>query len=118
MEVSEKRKFKRLGAKFDISCIEIGANREQLKIGSTINVSTGGLYFETSADTFEQGSLLKVHLTIPPKTGLLECGGKISGFAKVLRTEPLDDLNQEEVHAISGKQGVALEFCRPPKLCI
>jgi hypothetical protein len=117
MEVSEKRKFKRLGAKFGVSCIVINSIKGQFQTGSTINVSTGGLYFETSSDTFKQGSLLKIHLTIPPKTGILEFGGTISGFAKVLRTEPLGDLNRRD-YTISGKQGVALEFCRSPKFCI
>jgi hypothetical protein len=117
MDVSERRKFKRLEAKFDISCIEIDSINKQFQIGNVVNVSPGGLYFETSADAFKQGSLLKVHLTIPPKLGLLEFGGKISGFAKVLRIDPLGDFIRGG-HAISGKQGVALEFCRPPKLCI
>jgi len=75
--------------------------------GYTLNVSTGGLYFETEAGIFEQGNLLKVELDIPPTSGLLEFGGKIAGFARVLRTD-----------SASGKYGVALQFCRPPKLSV
>ena len=107
MDRSEKRRHKRLGAKYNISCRKVGSTGNISYDGHTLNVSTGGLYFETSTDIFEQGNLLKVELSIPPTSGLLEFGGKIAGFAKVLRTD-----------STSGRHGVALQFCRPPKLSI
>jgi hypothetical protein len=107
MDRSEKRRYKRLGAQYNISCRKVGSTAHISYDGHTINVSPGGLYFETATGIFEQGNLLKVELSIPPTSGLLEFGGKIAGFAKVLRT----DLS-------SGRCGVAVEFCRPPKLCI
>ena len=117
MDGSEKRKYKRFGAKFDISCIDVGSFAEHFQTGSTVNVSTGGLYFETSADLFKQGNLLKVQLTIPPTSGLLEFGGKISGFARILRTDDIRDLTLNG-NASSERYGVAIEFCRPPRLCM
>ena len=107
MDRPEKRRHKRLGAQYDISCLKVGSTAQIPYDGYTINVSPGGLYFETAAGIFEQGNLLKVELSIPPTSGLLEFGGKIAGFAKVLRT-----------NSASGRYGVALQFCRPPKLCI
>ena len=107
MDRSEKRRHKRLGAQYNISCRKVGSTINMSYNGNTINVSTGGLYFETTTDTFKQGNLLTVELSIPPTSGLLEFGGKIAGFAKVLRTD-----------SASGRYGVALQFCRPPKLCI
>ncbi|MHC4325782.1 MAG: PilZ domain-containing protein, partial [Planctomycetota bacterium] len=71
------------------------------------NVSPGGWYFETATDTLRHGNLLEVELSIPPTSGLLEFGGELAGFAKVLRT-----------NSTSGRYCVALQFCRPPKLCI
>jgi len=117
MDAPERRKSKRFGARFDISCVEAGSVNEQFQTDNTVNVCTGGLYLETSIGKFKQGSLLKVYLSIPPTSGLLEFGGKISGFARVLRTDVLCDLPRGG-HEISGKHGVAIEFCRPPKLCI
>ena len=105
MDRSEKRRHKRLEAKYNLSCQKVGPTGSMSYGGHTVNVSTGGLYFETAADTFKQGDLLKVELDIPPTSGLLEFGGKLAGFAKVLRTD-----------SASGKHGVAIEFCRPPKL--
>jgi hypothetical protein len=107
MDRTEKRKHRRLGANYNISCCKVGSAEDRACDGLTSNVSSGGLYFETDTGTFEQGSLLKVELSIPPTSGQLEFGGKIAGFAKVLRTD-----------SAAGKYGVAVQFCRPPKLCI
>jgi hypothetical protein len=107
MDRPEKRRHRRLGAKYNLSCRKIGTTGSTSFEGNTVNVSTGGLYFETADDTFKQDDLLKVELSIPPTSGLLEFGGKIAGFAKVLRTD-----------SASGKYGVALQFCHPPKLNI
>ncbi|MBN1393175.1 MAG: PilZ domain-containing protein [Sedimentisphaerales bacterium] len=108
MNCPEKRNFRRLPITLDLSCRKVGSEEEQFHKGRTINVSPGGLYFETSENLFTQGDLLKVELSIPPTAGLLEFGGRISGFGKVLRTSCI---------CVSGKYGTALEFCRPPKLC-
>lgn len=112
---NEKRRFKRLAAKFDLSCFKVDATQETLYAGRTVNVSPGGLYFETSADSFTTGNLLRIELSIPPKEGQLDYGGRISAFAKVLRTETIDRTNI--VHPSYNKYGIALEFCRSPKLC-
>ena len=83
MERTENRRYKRLGAKYNLSCWKVGSMPNLSYSGYTLNVSTGGLYFETEAGIFEQGNLLKVELDIPPTSGLLEFGGKIAGFARV-----------------------------------
>jgi hypothetical protein len=115
MDGSERRKYRRLGAKFDMSYSKIGSTIEEFQSGRTINVSPGGLYFETAAGLFESGNLLKVQLSIPPTSGQLEFGGSISGFARVLRT---DTIRESSPGANSSSKGctVALEFCRPLKL--
>ena len=109
MDRPEKRRHRRLGAQYNISCRKAGSTEHTSYDGHTVNVSPGGLYFqtETETETFMPGNVLTVELSIPPTPGLLEFGGKIAGFAKVLRTD-----------SASGKYGVALQFCRPPKLCI
>jgi hypothetical protein len=107
MDRTEKRRHRRLGANYNVSCRKVGSAENRAYDGLTANVSTGGLYFSTTADVFEEGNLLKVELSIPPTSGLLEFGGKIAGFAKVLRMD-----------STAGGSGVALQFCRRPKLCI
>ena len=115
MDRDERRKYKRLGARFDLSYREVGYATERAYSGSTVNVGTGGLYFETKDVSIKPGSLLEVELSIPPKRGLLEFGGRISGFARVLRT---DNVSAEGTALASGKYGVALQFCRSPRLCL
>lgn len=107
---SEKRKYKRLSIKLDLSYRKAGSAAEKFYTGHTVNVSPGGLYFETAAEAFEPGDLLRVELTIPPTVGLLQFGGRISGLARVLRTCSISE------SLPSARYGVALEFCRSPKL--
>jgi hypothetical protein len=117
MDRLEKRRDKRLGAKFDISCYRVGSAANRSWQGHTVNVSSGGLYFETAAEIFEPGNLLRVELSIPPTPGLLEFGGKIAGFARVLRADNIGgSLNGPD--SSSKRYGVALQFCQPLKLCI
>jgi len=117
MNTSERRKFKRVGAKFGICCNEVSSTSKQHYVGRTVNVSPGGLCFQTDADIFKpgnlsKGSLLKVELSIPPTKGLLEFGGRISGFVRVLRTSNLYSPTPAD------RYGVALEFCQSPKLSV
>ena len=117
MDRFERRKYKRLPIKLALSCCKVGSAAEEFHRGCTINVSPGGLYFATPAGIFKPGKLLKIELSIPPTAGVLEFGGRISGFADVLRThnicDPLTDVNLP-----SARYGVALKFCQPPKLCM
>jgi len=117
MNGAERRKFKRLRAKFDISCCKVGSTEEKSYIGYTVNVSPGGLYFQTPLDSFTPGNLLEVKLSIPPAQGVLEFGGRISAFARVLRTDSIN-VSSAGANLSSAGYGVALQFCRPPKLCM
>ncbi len=111
MDNSERRKGKRLSAKFNLACSKLGAMPEQNCSGRTINVSPGGLYFETAAEImFDTGNLLKIELAIPPTSGELELGGRISVLGKVVRT------CAAKAESTSDKHGVALEFCHSPRL--
>lgn len=117
MDRNEKRRYERLGAKVEISCRRIGSQASHTCKGYTVNISPGGVYFRTKADTLKQGELLKIELSIPPKSGLLEFGGKMAGYAHVLRTDKICDSVSGDMSLKSG-YGVALQFCRPPKLSV
>ncbi|MHC4693062.1 MAG: PilZ domain-containing protein [Planctomycetota bacterium] len=117
MSRSYKRKYKRLPIKFDLSYSEVDSNKKKLHTGSTVNVSPGGLYFETADGVFKPGSLLKVELSIPPTSGLLEFGGSMSGLGRVLRIHTISD-SCKGTELPSVRSGVALEFCQPLKLCM
>ena len=106
----EKRKYKRQLLRLDLSCHRVDANCEVLHRGRTVDVGPGGIFFETLCSRCTSGNLVKIDLSIPPDEGLFTFGGKISGFAKVLRTSSPDDTVGREYH------GIAVEFCQPLKL--
>ena len=117
MDRFERRKYQRLPIRLHLLCCKMGTAGEKSYRGCTINVSPGGLYFETPAGIFKPGKLIKIELLIPSKAGVLEFGGLISGFANVLRTINIRD-SHTKTRLFTGRYGVAVEFCRPPKLCI
>ena len=114
MERSEKRKDRRLAAQYDVSCHVVGATTDKSYVGHTVNVSSGGFCFESDG-VFEPGTLLEVELSVPPTPGVLEFGGKMAGFARVLRTWDAGDTLTAQKSSRT-KPGVAVQFCRPPKL--
>lgn len=116
MERPEKRRDRRLGAQFGVSCHAVGPAAGESHEGLAVNVSRGGLYFETSGG-FEPGSLVQMELSIPPTQGVLEFGGKMAGFARVLRTKSIRASEAGEGSS-GGRLGVAVQFCGPPKLRI
>ena len=115
MDNPEKRRYQRMPIRLDLSCQKINSFAENRCAGRTINVSAGGFCFQTSSDGIKQGDLLNVEFSIPPTTGLLEYGGRISGFARVLRTEDVVRISSE-VSLSSGRFGIAAEFCQPLRL--
>jgi len=117
MDRLDNRKHGRLGARFAISCHKVGSAARTPQGGHTVNVSPGGVYFETATDTFERGNLLRVELSIPPTSGLLQFGGKIAGFGRVLRAENIG-ASPAGGASPTSRYGVALQFCRPPRLCL
>ena len=119
---SEKRKYQRLPIRLDLLCRKVGSTSERWHSGCMMNVSPGGLYFQTDSGAFKPGNLLDVKLSIPPTTGLLEYGGRISGFARVLRADDIGSAEDRPArpHRLglsSARYGVAAEFCHSLKLC-
>lgn len=117
MSPSERRRFRRVDADLDISLKEVGTEAEQIYTGQIVNISPGGAYLHISDDIFKtvdgpQERLFKVELSIPPTKGLLEFGGKVAGFARLLRTCNVPDPTR------FGECGVGLEFCQPLKLSV
>jgi hypothetical protein len=117
MDRPERRKDRRVGVSLDVSFYKVGSTASEPYDGHAVNVSPGGLYFETMTRTIEQGDMLRVELSIPPTPGLLEFGGKIAAFAKVLRAGHIGG-RVTGSGATCNKYGVALQFCDRPKLCI
>ena len=81
-------------------------------MGSTINVSPGGMLIELKETGLAAGQILSVEVSVPPPAeGLLEFGGSFSSYARVLRAQPPQSPLglHEPVHSL------AVEFCQPPR---
>lgn len=117
MDRPERRRDRRLDADFDVSFYKVGSMLSEPCGGHTLNVSPGGLYVETTEQKIEQGDLLRVELSVPPTPGLLEFGGKIAAFARVLRANHIGG-DIAAGGSTCNKYGVALQFCNRPKLDI
>jgi len=114
MQDFESRKYRRLPLKLGLSFSRVGVSGESFCKGHTVNISTGGLLIETTTEGLDKGSLINIELSVPPTNGLLEFGGKISGFARVLR---IRSVNSHQL-SMNQRYNIALEFCHAPKLCV
>ncbi|MBN1344236.1 MAG: PilZ domain-containing protein [Phycisphaerae bacterium] len=106
---TERREHRRLDICLPIAVSSLDEQQESTpRATSTINISTGGVYFGTDEPDPQPGALLSLELTIPPGQGHFPYEGRISGFGVVVRVDELD-------HP-SGRWGVAAQFRESPKL--
>jgi hypothetical protein len=111
----ERRQYERLPIKFTLSCRRVTSRTSYVRRGFTSNVSTGGVCFKMMAQTFKPGDFVKIDFLVPPTVGVLESGGKITAFVKVLRTQNLINSSSQK-DEVSGRFAVAAQFCQPPRL--
>ncbi len=115
MRVNEQRKHRRIPLKLDVVYQNVGSVSSRVMRAKTVNISTGGLLMESQGHDFEQGGLVDVSLQVPPTEGMLEFGGKIRGYAKVVRFSSQSGFEQSQGKSAKSSS-VALEFCNRPKL--
>lgn len=113
--VAEKRRYRRVDVHFELSCRPAGESGNGSCQGRAVNASPGGLYFKTHDCHCPCGRIVEVELAIPPGNGRLHRPGRISAFAKLLRTERIDAAPAQQ-DLSDTYYGVAVQFCRAPKL--
>jgi hypothetical protein len=112
MYTSNRRKHDRLALRLDVTCRKIGAEEKHVAAGRTRNISTGGVLFEVGHCPFACDDLLSMELAVPPAEGILNFGGRLTTFARIVRIEPDMARQRQENYA------VAAEFTHSPKLSI
>lgn len=110
----ERRRHRRFPLRLSIFCQRVGYSGGKLYTGKTINVSPGGMLVEMRSDGLRDGELLSIEMTVPPTEGMLEFGGSISTYARIVRTHDRSDLSLDAAPAYA--KTAALEFCDSPKL--
>lgn len=111
----ERRRHRRFPLKLSVFCQRVGHMGGRLYSGRTVNVSPGGMLVEMRNEGLETGELLSVEMTVPPTEGLLEFGGSIASYARVVRCSHRHDDGGFSGAELSEKT-VALEFCDSPRL--
>lgn len=108
----DRRRHRRFPLRLSVFCQRVGHSAGKLYSGRTVNVSPSGMLVEMHSDGLRDGELLSVEMTVPPTEGMLEFGGSISSYARVVRSR--DD--EKPGRTPSYEKTVAIEFCNSPKL--
>ena len=116
--ISEKRAHRRLAVRLPLAYRRTGSPRTTGSIMSTVNVSTGGVYFETSDEQMQAGESLALEFTVPAADERFPLESRIKTVGRVVRTEVLDaDANGDEVPTFT-RVGIAVQFEEGLKLVI
>ena len=110
-ETKDRRYHQRLALRLNVQCQTVGLSGGKSFSGSTVDVSTGGMLVEMSEPGLNEGQLISVEMAVPPSTGLMEYGGRLSSYARVCR---IDDENVAQSEPESRSKAIALEFCDSP----
>jgi len=113
-EDKDRRRHRRLVLGLTVLCQKVGQGGGTVYAGNTINVSPGGLLAEFGDCRLEDGELVSIDMTVPPTEGLLDYGGRLSSYARIVRVDRPHSLAATQSH--STMRVVALEFCESPKL--
>ena len=109
----ERRTHERHQLRLDVFCQTVGLAGGRFYSGNTIDVSPGGVLLEINEPGLGIGQLLSVDMPVPPTQGLLDYGGRFSGYARVVRIE---EPQADRLRQNGSIQAIALEFCQSPKL--
>lgn len=106
----EQRQHRRLPIQLPLICRAPDNPDHILVRTKTVNVSTGGLYFETLSDEVQAGQRLELELTVPPGDGHFPYQGRVTADARVVRVTDLPAKSAGEGLAHVPRRGVAATF--------
>ena len=86
----EKRTHRRLAVRLPLAYRRADSPRANGSHMSTINVSTGGVYFETTDEDLRTGDELVLELNVPEGDERFPPHSKVKTVGRVVRTEVID----------------------------
>lgn len=116
-KIIEKRAHRRLDLKLPLEFQHVGESRHNQWRTSTINVSTSGVYFETSLENIKVGDQLALAFGVEPNDPRFPPHGTINTVADVVRVETLPDDEQTKNPELQ-RFGIGARFTQPLKLSI
>jgi hypothetical protein len=109
-EFKEKRAHRRLYIRLPLEYRKRDAGRSKGFRTMAINVSTGGVYFETTDEDIQVGNILDFELGIPPGDSRFPLPGRIANKGKVVRTAAIHDQDPGSGGPSYSRFGVAAQF--------
>lgn len=106
----ERRRYRRLPIQLPLICRDPERPDHVVMQTRTINVSTGGIYFETLADNLRAGQRLDLELTIPPGEGHFPYQGRVTAPARIIRVKGVAPQPDAPGLAHVPRVGVAATF--------
>lgn len=89
-EQKEKRAHRRVAVRLPLVYRRADSPRANGSTMSTVNVSTGGVYFETTDEDIQPGDALALEFSVPEGDDRFPLHSRIRTIGRVVRTEVLD----------------------------
>ena len=117
IDIAEKRVHRRLDVRMPLEYSPANQPHANVSSNVTINVSTGGLYFETADSHLQLGDELNINLAVPPGDTRFPPHAKISSTGRVVRVNEIKNLPNHDKVAFA-RFGIAAQFQKPLKLAL
>ena len=105
----ERRAHRRLDIRLPLKFNKEGIGRSNIFRNMTINVSTGGTYFETTAEDIEVGDRIALEVEIPSGDARFPLQGKVVTVGEVVRRSVIEAQPNKDGLKFS-RYGVAARF--------
>ena len=105
----ERRTHRRLELRLPLEYQKFASGRANAFRTMTINVSTGGVYFETTSEDFRTGDQLALELAVPPGDGRFPQHSRISTLGQVVRIDEIKNRPDTHGHTFT-RYGIAAQF--------
>ncbi|TFG44918.1 MAG: PilZ domain-containing protein, partial [Dehalococcoidia bacterium] len=113
----DRRAYRRLDIHLPVTFHRVGKAISNINRTTTINVSTGGAYFETNRSDIEIEDHLALSFEVDPHDLRFPPNCTITTVAQVVRLEPLE--NQSVLNDMPlTRYGLAVKFRQPLKLSL
>ena len=115
VQTSNRRAHRRLDLCLPLEYRPAQTPRANMSHTNTVNVSTGGVYFMTTADDMRAGDMLDLEFGVPTDDDRFPPDGKIATVGRVVRTERISARAGDREPSFA-RFGVAAQFEQGLKL--
>lgn len=108
-QLQEKRRHRRLEVRLSLGYRKLNSDTDAAYHSTTKNVSTGGVYFETTDEDLNPGDMLEFELGVPPSDNRFPKNMTITTTGEIRRRILLEGKIRDNGNSYS-RYGVAAQF--------